>query len=249
MKWFFPVFLLLAAHAAEGDRICEASEIGINKDCAMINQNYICDSFTNDLPQYDPDCNTTVGQTCFDSLFAYSGGRGSSCYPGNCTEGTGCTTSCTSDSHCNSGFCVGNTCEPVCDGCKQTATNYDVYPFSTTIYMGDPTFVSFRVNRSSGDSAPGLTADGPCTLDYDSSIDLGSGYSIAVVKVSDCVFTGLGSIRLTVTGTTTAWGVVHFLSYPAMSYSLGDTPRGVVGYSSMSGNMGGVPIEVKTWVG
>lgn len=249
MKWLLPAFLLVVAYAVLGDRICETSEIGNNKDCAMINQNYICDSFPNELPQHDPDCNTTVGQTCYDSLHTYSNGRGTSCYPGNCTSGTGCTTSCTSDTQCNSSFCISNTCELVCDGCKQTATNYDVYPFSTTIYLGDPTFVSFRVNRTGGSSTPSISVQGPCNLESDSTVDLGSGYTIVVVKVSECAFTGVGSAKLTVTGTTTAWGVVHFLSYPAKVYSQGETPRGVVGYSAMSGNLGGVPIEVKTWVG
>ena len=215
----------------------------------MSNQNYVCDVFTNDLPQYDPDCNTTAGQTCYDSLFAYSSGRGSSCYPGNCTEGTGCTSSCTSNSHCGSGFCVGGTCEEVCDGCNQTTVNYEVYPFSTTVYLGDPTFVSFRVNRNAGSSTPAVLAEGPCTLGYESSLDLGTGYSIAVVKVSDCLFTGLGSVNFTVQELPAAWGTVHFLSYPAMKYEQGEMPHGIVGYSSMSGTAGGIPVEVKTWVG
>jgi hypothetical protein len=247
LKWILPFIMLAVVYAAIGDNICESSELGSGRDCAMTHENYICDGFTGGLPQYDPDCNKSVGQTCYDSLFAYSSGRGASCYPGNCTEGTGCTTSCTVDNQCGSGFCVSNTCEDVCDGCNQTSVNYEVYPFSTTVYLGDPTFVSFRVNRNSGSSTPGIAAEGPCTLGYDSTIDLGTGYSIAVVRISDCLFTGLGSVRLTVNGE--AWGVVHFLSHPAMKYSQGEMPHGTVGYSSMSGTASGIPMEVKTWVG
>jgi hypothetical protein len=135
----------------------------------------------------------------------------------------------------------------VCDGCNQTSANYEVYPFSTTAYLGNPTFVSFRVNRNSGSSTPPVSVQGPCTLEHGSTIDLGTGYSIAVVRISDCVFVGLGSVKLTVN--SEAWGVVHFLSHPVMKYSQGEMPHGVVGYSSMSGNLGGIPMEVKTWVG
>jgi len=247
LRWLVAAALLVLVYAATGDLICEPSEVGNSKDCAMVRRNYVCDSFPNDLPQYDPDCNTTVGQSCYDSLFTYSNGRGSSCYPGNCTEGTGCTTSCTSGDQCASGFCIGNQCEEVCDGCNSSSTNYEVYPFSTTIYLGEPTFVSFRVNRLAGSTTISLSTQGPCTLEHDSTLDLSGGYGVAVVRIDDCNFTGLGSVKLTVNGE--AYGVVHFLSHPALKYHQGEMPRGTVGYSAMPGNLGGVPLEVKTWVG
>lgn len=226
-----------------GDKLCETPEIGNCADCATTNQNYACDVFPNDLPKYDPDCNTTVGQTCYDSLFTYSSGRGASCYPGNCTEGTGCVTSCTQNSQCTSGFCIAGSCQAVCNNCDYN-TSLEVYPSSTTIYFGAPTFVSFRVN---GAGMVSVSSEGPCTQSYDTSLDLTGGYNIAIVKLSECEFSGIGSVKLTVNGNIN--GTVHFLSYPSLIYSIGEVPKGVVGFSSMSSILAGHPVEVKTWTG
>lgn len=250
MRWLI-FFLLVPVMAACGDRLCEASEIGSCIDCATINNNSVCDSFPNSLPQFDPDCNTSVGQTCYDSLFQYSSGKGTSCYPGNCTEGSGCESSCSTDEQCGSGFCVTGNCESVCDGCNSTSANYEVYPTSTNIYFGEPTFVSFRVNHLGGSTTTAVSVEGPCNLTTPSTIDLSNGFNIAVVKISECSFSGLGSVKLTVDkgGGGEAEGVIHFLSYTALMQSLGDMPNGVVGFATMSGRMGGIPLEVKTWVG
>lgn len=241
-------FLLFPVLAACGDRICEASEIGTCIDCAMINSNYVCDAYTNDLPEYDPDCNTSVGQTCYNSLYLYSSGRGGSCYPGNCTESSGCGSSCSTDEQCGSGFCVTGNCESVCDGCNSTSANYEVYPLSTNIYFGEPSFVSFRVNKLGGSDSVNLDVEGPCNLTHDATLDVSMGYNIAVVGVKNCEFSGLGSVKLIVNAGE-AEGVVHFLSYSALMRSIGDMPSGVVGFAMMSSRMGGIPLEVKTWVG
>lgn len=248
MRWIIWFILLIPVFAACGDLICETSELATCRDCSMITRNYVCDEFQGDMKDYDPDCNASVGQTCYDSLFTYSDGQGDSCYPGNCTEGSGCTTSCSSGEHCASGFCASGTCESACDGCNKSTANYEVYPVSTTTYLGDPTFVSFRVNRLGGATPVDVTSvEGPCNKSYDSTVDLSGGYGIAVIRLDNCRFTGVSSINLTVGGE--AWGSVHFLSYPALLISSGDMPSGSVGFSSMSSSMDGVPMEVKTWVG
>lgn len=219
-------------------------------DCAMRQRNYVCDSFPLNMHSYDPDCNTSVGQDCYDSYHEYSGGRGDSCYPGRCEEGTGCTTACTSGDQCQSGFCSGSNCAEVCDGCEHESANYAVEPLSTTIYLGSPTFVSFQVNlKSATDTLLDLSADGPCTLECPDTVEVGSGYGVVVVKVSNCTFTGLGSVRLEASGDSAAWSTAHILSYPSLKYEQGEMPSGTVGYSAMSGRAGNAPMEVKTWVG
>ncbi len=243
MKSLFFFFLIISVFAVCGDRLCETSEIGNCIDCSTINTNYVCDQFPNSIPSYDPDCNTTVSQTCYDSEFTYSDGRGTSCFPGNCTEGVGCTSSCSIDTHCSSNFCISNTCEKTCDNCNITAT-YDVQALGTTIYFGQPTFVSFRVNRNGGTSPVAISARGPCTLNYTSSLTLGS-YGIVVVRIDNCKFKGVSSIELTA---GSAKGTVHFLSYPTLMYSIGDMPKSGVGSASMSSKMNAIPLEVKTWV-
>ena len=248
MKFAVAVFLLLSVFAVCGDKICESAEIGSCIDCATINTNYVCDNFENDLKNYDPDCNTSVGQMCYSSEFNYSDGMGTSCYPGNCTEGTGCVASCSDDSQCESGFCVTGTCEKTCDGCDLNTSSYEVYPLSTAIYLGNPTFVSFRINRvGAGPTVISVEARGPCTLSYEDTVDVGTGWSVSVIKIDDCAFSGVGSIEVTVN--SEAWGTVHFLSYSALLYSQGEMPHGVTGFSSMSNRVDGSPVEVKTWVG
>jgi hypothetical protein len=243
----FALVVFAAAFASCGDRICEPDEIGNCIDCAMINPNGVCDIFPSSLPQYDPDCNTTAGQDCYNEFFTYSNGKGSSCYPGNCTENTGCVSSCSSDSQCFSGFCIGGECKKICQNCNQSTANYEVYPVSTATYLGEPTFASFRVNKLSGSSPASLSASGPCNLTYDSTIDISQGFGIAIVKITDCEFTGAGSIRLKVN--SEAWNVVHILSYPAMINSIGESPSGVVGFAPISGKISGYPVGVKVWVG
>ncbi|MBR9680855.1 MAG: hypothetical protein GOU98_03470 [Candidatus Altiarchaeota archaeon] len=248
MKYLTLLFLLGIVYAACGDKICEVSEIGSCRDCSTINPNGVCDEFTDNLKQFDPDCNTTVGQACYDTLFTYSFGKGNSCYPGNCTESSGCGSTCSVASDCESGFCVGSTCSETCGNCTFNTTDYEVWPLSTTVYLGEPTFVSFRINRvGSGPTLVSMETEGPCTLTHETEIDLGSGYSVGVIKIDACLFSGLASIKLTVN--SNAWGSVHFLSYPALIYQTGDMPRGVVGFSSMAAILSDTPVEVKTWVG
>jgi|GEM_PF-2236577 len=250
MKYVLAVALaFFAVYAATcGNKICETGELNSCIDCATINPNGICDSFLGNQKNFDPDCNTTSGQTCYDSLFTYNNGKGASCYPGNCTESVGCGTGCAVDSDCESGFCVAGTCQETCGNCTFATANYEVWPLSTTIYLGEPTFVSFRVNRvGGGPTLINVGVKGPCTLSYGTELDLSSGYSVSVVKLDKCLFSGLGSIKLT--ANNNAWGSVYFLSKPTLIYSQGDMPKGVVGYSSMSSRLLGTPVEVKTWVG
>lgn len=248
MKYgLFTFFLFATVFAACGDRICESSEIATCIDCAMINSNGVCDSFPSSLPQYDPDCNTTAGQDCYSEYFTYSNGKGTSCYPGNCTEGTGCVTSCSSGAQCFSGFCTTGQCAETCQNCNHSTTNYEVFPVSTATYLGEPTFVSFRVNKLSGSSPAPMSAEGPCDLSYDSTVDVSSGFGLAIIRIDECEFTGAGSIKLTVN--SEAWNAVHFLSYPALIKSTGESPRGVVGFAPISGKIGVYPVEVKLWLG
>jgi len=251
LKWTF-IATLLAMLAAVwgvcGDLICEPpGEVGSCADCAMRQRNYVCDSFPDSMPQHDPDCKS--GADCYDSYHEYSSGRGDSCYPGRCEEGTGCTTACTLDSDCQSGFCSGG-CQEVCQSsCDHETSNYAVEPLSTTIYLGNPTFVSFQINlKSATDTLLDLSVKGPCTLEYPSTVEVGSGYGVVVVKVSNCTFTGLGSVQLRASGDSDAWSTAHMLSYPSLKYEQGEMPSGTVGYSSMSGRAGESPMEVKTWV-
>lgn len=248
MKWA-PILVVLAVltvvWGACGDLICEVpGEIGSCADCATRQRNYVCDSFSDNLTQHDPDCN--VGADCYDSYHTYSGGRGDSCYPWRCEEGTGCTSgTCSADSDCQSGFCDG-TCQETYPGSEASAS-YEVEPLSTAIYLGDPTFVSFQVNDRGGGGPANISAKGPCTLEHDDTVDLTGGYGVAVVKVSNCSFAGLGSIQLT--AGRDSWDAVHFLSYPSLLYTQGEMPRGTVGFSAMSGRADNVPLEVKAWVG
>ncbi len=247
MRWLVIMLLLLPAAAAVcGDLICEGSEVGSCRDCAMLNPNYRLDSFPNALAQYDPDYR--AANTCYSDSFLYENGRGNITYPSKCTSNT--VLPCTSDSDCASNFCdtVLSTCVETCrDGCTQKGANYEVYPVSTAIYLGEPTFVSFNVIKKGGSASPSVSVVAPCNVSYDSSISLLGGEAIAVVRINSCDFWGAGSIKLTVGGE--AWNVVHFLSYPARLYSVGEMPEGVVGHSAMSGEMDGVPVEVELWFG
>ena len=247
MRWqvftILGLLLIPPVFAVCGDLICTPDEIGSCRDCATINSNNVCDSFSGALTQYDPDCKST---SCYDKVYIYSNGKGDSCYPGYCQSG-GCDTLCVSDSDCGSNFC-NVVCKSTCESnCTTESSNYKVYPISSTIFLGDPTFVSFNIIRTSGSSSPSLSVQSPCNTTYDSSIDLSTGEGVAVVKITNCDFIGAGSVKLSVGGE--AWNVAHILSYPALLYTQGEMPDGVVGHSAMANSLGGVPLEVELWYG
>ncbi len=116
MKKYLPLFLTIififqGALAICGDGICETSELGSCRDCALVNRNFVCDNFPAALRSFDPDC--TSG-TCYDELYLYSNGRGSSCYPGRCVEGAGCSYKCDTPQECASGICIDGRCSIQC---------------------------------------------------------------------------------------------------------------------------------------
>ncbi|MBR9681345.1 MAG: hypothetical protein GOV00_00940 [Candidatus Altiarchaeota archaeon] len=233
-----------------GDRICESAEYKTCRDCAMINQNYVCDSYQDAQTTHDPDCENDGGCYGLDSkTYLYDNGRGSSCWPGRCNSGS-CTTTCTSDTDCVSAFCIDGTCNALCLqdpsenilNCTQTGTE-EITAISTAIYTGVSTYVTFNV---SGPGSTTVQATGPCDLDYSSAVDLTLDSAPVIVGISACNFTGMGSIQL---NTSDSSGVIHFLSFPTLKYRAGELPKSSTGQVSLASTLNGIPIEVRVWVG
>jgi len=243
--------LLTVAFAVCGDLICESSEIGNCRDCALINQNYVCDSFPDALPQFDPDCNNTGN--CYGPeprLYTYSNGRGKNCFPGYCSGGT-CETSCSSNSQCTSGFCVEGTCRSTfCNGedCLIDSASLSIRPVMTGIYLGRPTYVMFALTSDTSSTVE-VVARGPCELEYDRNVTLiksGERYvGYITVVIDNCRFTGIGSVMLSAPAHG-ANATIHFLSYPARLYSYGEVERSS-GEARIASTLNGIPVEVVVW--
>ena len=242
------LILLGGAFAVCGNLICEQGEMGSCADCAMRAQNYVCDSFPGAIQQYDPDCTSTDG--CYGpdpTWYTYSSGRGTSCFPGRC-EGGSCTNTCTSNSNCTSNICSGGQCVATCDdSCQSDTASTKIRPVMSNVYLGKPTYVIFAVISTGTELS--VQAEGPCDLDYDENVTLnpsGSKYlGYVIIKVSNCKFSGVGSITLESGG---AKGYIHFLSYPAKLYEYGEV-EGNAGTAMYATTLNGVPVEVRIWVG
>jgi len=242
--------ILVAVFAVCGDKICESSEYKTCRDCAMINQNYVCNNYIDAQTTHDPDCENVGG--CYgpsSELYLYNGGKGESCWPGKCDTGS-CTTVCSKNSDCTSDFCIDGVCNELCIqdpsetvmNCSQEGTE-QITPMSSTLYTGVDTYVVFNV---SGSGSVTVQASGPCDLDYAPSVDLTLNNKLVIVGISNCDFKGIGSIQL---NTSDSSGVIHFLSFPTFEYGAGEIPERSTGFVSLVNIMNGIPIEVRTWVG
>lgn len=251
IKILIAIFLIsTAVFSVCGDKICEESEYKTCRDCALINQNNVCETYEDAQSTHDPDCENAGGCYGPDSeQYLYDGGRGINCWPGKCNTGS-CDNSCTVDSDCSSAFCTNSICTNLClqdsseSNLNCTKEGAEVItPIRSAIYTRGATHVIFNV---SGTGSAIVQASGPCDLEYEANIDLTLKTAPVIVKITNCDFKGMGSIRL---NTSDSSGVIHFLSFPVFKYEAGEIPTRSTGHVSLASTMNGIPVEVKIWLG
>ena len=277
-KLFTLVLVLIPLFALCGDGLCTPDEESSCRDCSLTVQNYVCESFLpefdpdcgNQSGCYGPD----------PDWYVYNNGRGELCWPGQCSSGSctnSCSSQSDCNSgFCTNGICsevcatgtVQASYSAACCGifnetsgeCEEfrnqnkicSQGEWEVWPIFSGIFTGDTLSLGFKiVHYCNANKTLSLLAVGPCSLSYDSSLEFnGPGTETVFVKVSNCKFEGVGSVKLAVfhdSGSVN--NSAYFLSYPSILYDYGREPRRGAGEGITVSKLNSVPVEVKAWLG